>query len=126
MTAGKRDARYRIAAAVRSAIEAGEYPPGTRVPGEKELAEQYGVSKMTARAALDLLKIEGLIVARRGSGTHVRESRPIHRRALQRLSATVWQAGQSLWDVETGGRTFTVDQLEIGQETPTEDVARVL
>lgn len=52
--------------------------PGSRLPSESELCERFGVSRMTARAALQILDNEGLIIRRRGRGTFV-ASRPVPR-----------------------------------------------
>lgn len=44
---------------------------GTRLPGERELAAEWGVARMTLRAAVDSLVAEGLLERRHGSGTYV-------------------------------------------------------
>lgn len=54
-------------------IESGELPSGARLPTERDLAAQTGVSRMTVRAALARLEQRGLIVRRQGSGTFVAE-----------------------------------------------------
>lgn len=56
-------------------IGGGELSPGDRIPTERELAEQTGVSRMTVRAALGRLEQRGLIVRRQGSGTYVAEAK---------------------------------------------------
>lgn len=61
--------------------------PGDRLPGDRELAEQFGVSRMTARQAVSTLVIEGRIHRVPGSGSFVAE-RPVHRRASRLLSFT--------------------------------------
>lgn len=60
-----------IAEQLRTQIERGVYPPGTRIPTEFELAEQFGVSRETVRRALSLLKAEGLLGTARSQGTFV-------------------------------------------------------
>ncbi len=37
------------------AIEKGIYPPGSKLPSEKELMEQYNVSRITSKKALEML-----------------------------------------------------------------------
>jgi DNA-binding GntR family transcriptional regulator len=62
-----------IAARLRARIEAGDYPTGSRVPSEHELAERYGVGRPTVRQATELLVRERVLTRRRGSGTYVNE-----------------------------------------------------
>ena len=62
---------------LRDRILSGEIPRGMRIPTEFELAESFGVSRITAKRALDELAAEGLVERRRGKGTHViHRSRP--------------------------------------------------
>ena len=58
----------KVAAAVASGITAGRYEPGARLPSERDLAEEYGVSRPTVREAMIALEIRGLVEARPGSG----------------------------------------------------------
>jgi DNA-binding transcriptional regulator YhcF (GntR family) len=60
-----------IAWQLRDAIRAGMPGVGEPMLSESELAEQYGVSRMTAGKVLGLLAAEGLIQRRRGSGSVV-------------------------------------------------------
>ena len=62
---------YRISSALEAKIRSGELPPGARVPGEKELAQEHGVSPITARAAMRVLLDQNLIVRYPGRGTFV-------------------------------------------------------
>lgn len=50
-------------------IARGSYPPGSRLPGEIELASELGVSRATVRRAMDLLVARGLVQRRQGVGT---------------------------------------------------------
>lgn len=60
-----------IAWQLRDAIRAGAPGLGEPMPSESELAELYGVSRMTAGKVLGLLAAEGLIRRRRGAGSVV-------------------------------------------------------
>lgn len=55
----------------RRRIRSGTWMPGDRTPSENELSEQFGVSRMTARRALDQLALAGDIVRRRGAGSFI-------------------------------------------------------
>lgn len=58
---------------IHEAIEAGRWVPGDKIPAERELAEQFGVSRMTLRQAVMMLVDEGILERRVGSGTYVAE-----------------------------------------------------
>lgn len=49
----------------------GAFPPGSRLPSETDLSERFGVSRPVIRDALARLRLDGLVEARRGSGTYV-------------------------------------------------------
>jgi GntR family transcriptional repressor for pyruvate dehydrogenase complex len=63
-----------IADQVRSLVLEGRYLPGARLPAERELAQQLGVSRPSLREALIALEIEGAIEIRMGSGIYVLSS----------------------------------------------------
>jgi GntR family transcriptional regulator len=60
-----------IADRLRAALEQGAFSPGDRLPSETELNQVFGVSRSTARAALDKLETEGHIMRRSGKGSIV-------------------------------------------------------
>src|SRR5438105_13088472 len=59
--------------------------PGADLPSDAQLCEEFGVSRMTARHAMNRLAQEGLVFRVRGRGTFVGEP-PTHRRANSLLS----------------------------------------
>ena len=61
-----------IAEQLRSLVAAGEFEVGQRLPAERELATQLGVSRPSVREALIALEVEGVIEVRTGSGIYVR------------------------------------------------------
>ncbi len=56
---------------LRQKIDQGLIGSGAKLPTERELTEQYGVSRITVRQALDKLSQDGYIQRRQGSGTYV-------------------------------------------------------
>ncbi|NML05950.1 FadR/GntR family transcriptional regulator [Sphingomonas sp. G-3-2-10] len=68
----------KVAASIVEAIEAGRWAAGARLPGERDLAEEYEVSRPTIREAMIALEMRGWIEARHGSGLYVkrRDSEP--------------------------------------------------
>jgi len=61
-----------IAEQLRGLIEQGEFAAGTRLPPERDLALQLGVSRPSVREALIALEVEGRVEVRMGSGIYVR------------------------------------------------------
>ena len=73
-----RDPRFSLYPAhehLRTQIEQGHYAAGARIPSERELAQAFHVSRMTARQALQLLATDGFIASRVGKGTFVLKPR---------------------------------------------------
>lgn len=62
---------YQLASVLRELIASGRYGTGDRLPSEADLAERYGVSRITVRQTLKNLSEEGLIERRPGVGTFV-------------------------------------------------------
>jgi GntR family transcriptional regulator, transcriptional repressor for pyruvate dehydrogenase complex len=60
-----------IADQIRTLIRAKEFPAGARLPPERDLARQLGVSRPSVREALIALEVEGLVEVRIGSGIYV-------------------------------------------------------
>jgi GntR family transcriptional regulator, transcriptional repressor for pyruvate dehydrogenase complex len=60
-----------IADQIRALIRQGEFPVGTRLPAERLLSAQLGVSRPSLREAIIALEVEGLVEVRPGSGIHV-------------------------------------------------------
>lgn len=62
---------YQLKEIMREKIHSGEWKPGDLIPSERELGEQYGISRMTARQAITELVSEGLFYREQGKGTFV-------------------------------------------------------
>ncbi|MFD5573966.1 GntR family transcriptional regulator [Streptomyces cadmiisoli] len=65
-----------IAAMLAARIKDGTYPPRRRVPSEAAIVEEFGVSRPTARSAIQLLVARGLVVTVRGKGSFVVDEPP--------------------------------------------------
>ena len=63
-----------IAEQVRQLMASGEFASGSRLPAERDLAVQLGVSRPSVREALIALEVEGMIEVRTGSGIYVRQT----------------------------------------------------
>jgi GntR family transcriptional repressor for pyruvate dehydrogenase complex len=70
----RRDLLYeQVADQVQQMVVDEALRPGDRLPSERELSEQIGVSRSVIREAMNVLKVRGLIEARPGSGTYIRQ-----------------------------------------------------
>ncbi|MDM0055837.1 FadR/GntR family transcriptional regulator [Variovorax fucosicus] len=76
-----------IADQLRALIGKGEFVPGARLPAERDLARQLGVSRPSVREALIALEVEGYVEVRTGSGVYVLD-RP--QRSAAPVEATEW------------------------------------
>ena len=76
-----------VAEQIAALIDEGAYPPGTRLPGERELAEKLNVSRVTIREAEIALQAVGRLEIKTGSGVYVSERPPVHSASLPRASA---------------------------------------
>jgi DNA-binding FadR family transcriptional regulator len=65
-----------IADQIAALIDKGEYGRGARLPPERDLARQLGVSRPSVREALIALEVEGYVEVRVGSGVYVTGERP--------------------------------------------------
>jgi GntR family transcriptional regulator len=132
-----REARYQaIERWLREEVLGGA--PGDALPSESELAARFGVSRMTARQAVQNLAGEGLVQRRRGAGTFV-APRPMHRhegsllsftedmaRRGKRASSRLLEAGlrsASTADAEAlhlpeGGRVVVIRRLRCADDVP--------
>ncbi|WP_299539555.1 GntR family transcriptional regulator [uncultured Streptomyces sp.] len=83
----------RIADELRKQINAETWLPGQRLPTQEELSERYDVARATVAHALSLLRREGLITTRQGSGSFValdRAERPDEHGTVRGESSDVW------------------------------------
>lgn len=77
-------AYLRIAADIRARVASGELQPGDKVQSVAKLRTEYGVSSTVARTAITMLQSEGVVERRRGSGTYIRQTTRLIRRAHSR------------------------------------------
>ncbi len=103
---------------LREEILRGRYAPQTQLPGEKQLAQQYGVARITIRKALDLLADEDLVRRVHGAGTFVADR--AHPSTLKgQIEGFVQQA-------EWLSRNTTVQLIEVNDEMPSQPIATAM
>lgn len=119
-----RPSSQQIANLLRAAILTRKLSPGDRLPSQNELASRYGVARMTASAAIDLLDRERLVVRRQGSGVFVRAQterpvglRPLIEVAFGQPKVTIDFAGLS-GETLYNALSEVLDKVRAGRLTP--------
>jgi DNA-binding FadR family transcriptional regulator len=100
-----------------TAIRLGILPSGSRLPAERALADQLGISRSTLRHALRTLVQSGHLVSQRGrtGGTFVAERPPLSERESRRLGAEAWAVLDYRVAIETGATLLAVERASQGQ-----------
>lgn len=109
---------HQILVLLRNQVFSGELPAGTLLPGEQELAAQFGVSRITAKRALNELADAGLVVRERGRGTRVAQ---VVAAPIVKTSVEGWLENISLM-----GAATDVDVLEFEYVPAPPEVAEAL
>ncbi|MBS1797705.1 MAG: GntR family transcriptional regulator [Acidobacteria bacterium] len=112
---------YQLENVLREKITSGAFAGGDRLPTEIELIEQYGVSRITVRQALQSLSEEGLIERRQGRGTYVAE-----RRSKKRKFTGVIHLTGSLDELIAMGMDTPVKVLEMNRVEADQHEAELL
>jgi GntR family transcriptional regulator len=118
-----------IADQLRREIEDGTRVPGSLLPSEPELAREHGVSRQTARAALQLLEQEGLAIVRPRRGRIVRGSQRLYWNLSEfELPENTGIASSDAWetDIEQQGHDPTRQDLEVSTIRPPQKIAEIL
>jgi DNA-binding transcriptional regulator YhcF (GntR family) len=121
-----------VANALRAAILTRKLAPGEKLPSGAELAQRYGVARMTVQQAIRVLRDQGLVVSRQGSGVFVRERtaraialRPHVERAFEQPKVSIDFAGFS-GETLHGVLQEPLDKIRLGQLVPESIGIRIL
>lgn len=113
-----------IANMLRAAILTRKLAPGEKLPSGPQLVERYKVAKATVEQAIRILRDEGLVVSRKGSGVYVRERterpvglRPHIERAFESSAVTLDFAGFS-GETLHGAIAEPIDRIREGRLRP--------
>lgn len=109
---------HQVAVVLRDQIRSGSHAEGERLPSEAELCDAFGVSRITAKRALDELAAEGLVTRSRGRGTIVSRGAGL---VPFVVSVDGW-----IENISRMGRMTTVKVLEFDYRHPPQAVAKEL
>src|SRR5262249_30024818 len=115
-----------VAADLRAAIVRGDYPRGSQLPSEDDLARRYDVARSVVNTAMRELRAEGLVRAERGRGTVVAEIPSITRPAMARYArgARDGAGERGASSGETRGRGMEPgSEVRVGGVVPPREVA---
>jgi DNA-binding FadR family transcriptional regulator len=100
-----------------NAIRLGLLAPESRLPSERDLADQLGISRSTLRQALRTLVQSGHLVSLRGrsGGTFVAEQPPLAGSAPEGLTDSAWAVLDYRLAIETGATILAGERAEAGQ-----------
>jgi GntR family transcriptional regulator len=113
---------------LRAIVASGQLGEGDQLPSESQLSEHYGVTRTTVQRAIDVLKRDGLVESRHGSGAYVRARPSVRRLASDRFARKHRERGKAAFtaEVEGAGSTPSVDRISVTEERPPVDVAERL
>jgi GntR family transcriptional regulator len=114
-----------IANAIRADIEQRRLVEGDQLPTVRDLAQRFGVPTGTVAKAVDILRADGVIVARHGRGLYVRTFGRVIRSSPDRLSRSWWVDGKSIQDHDTNGRLRAVNVV-VEETAASEKIAEAL
>lgn len=106
-----------LAGKLRKRIAAGEFRPGDRLPSEDALCDEYGISRITVRAALDQLVDAGLLWRQRGKGTFV---------SIRQVDHELIHLTDFVEDMAASGLQPSSRVTYWGEETVSEEIAEAL
>jgi GntR family transcriptional regulator len=107
-----------IADDLRGEIERGELKSGDKLPSEREICERWGVSTITARAAITALRNEGLVRSMKGKGVFVRKEKPLVRISPDRY---LRPHNKPTWVIESERANRNVDVQHVTRTVPAPD-----
>jgi GntR family transcriptional regulator len=109
---------FRLYSLLKNAILDGTIGNGAQMPTEQQLAETFGVSRITAKRAMDELAAEDLVQRRRGKGTHVTYEytpKPVQAPLVGMLQ-----------EIESMARHSDVKVIECKKQTPPGEIREAL
>jgi GntR family transcriptional regulator, hexuronate regulon transcriptional repressor len=99
----------KIALAIAASINDGRYAPGQKLPSERELADELGVSRPTIRDAMIALEFQGLVEARQGSGVYVTTAAPVPEDSTElEVNALEWTEARRLFEGEASALSAAI------------------
>ncbi len=107
---------HRVANEIIELIDSGAFPPGSRLPAERELAEKFGVSRVSIREAAIALQAQGRIEIRSGSGSYVQDGSKLLGRGMPKAGPFELTEARALFEAEAAALAAPMMTDEILEE----------
>lgn len=99
---------HKVANQILELIDSGVFPPGSRLPGERDLAAQFGVSRVSIREAEISLQAQGRIKIKVGSGAYVLDGSGLLGRGLPKVGPFELTEARALFEAETAALAASI------------------
>lgn len=125
MSSGKKKTSKIIVEKIEDFFLKGDLQPGSKLPPERELASQFGVSRSSVREALQQLQLNGVIVIRQGGGSYI--STDEVQKVSDQLSVSIVEAESHLiLDMLELRRALEIESVSLASQRAKEsDLARI-
>jgi len=105
-------------------IKSGEYPAGTKLPAERVIAEQMGVSRPSVREAISALQIVGVIESRPGDGNYISRDLTSDERSFQ--VKNILEESDSPYEILQARRVIETGSVRMAiKEATDEDIQKI-
>ncbi len=114
-----------IAERILSDIKSGEYSSGSKLPSERTIAEQIGVSRPSVREAISALQIVGIIESQPGDGNYITENLIIDDLSLR--VKNILEESESPYDILQARKVVEIGSVRMAiREATDEDIQAVV
>ena len=91
---------HRVLNEIIELIDSGAFPPGSRLPAERDLAERFSVSRVSVREAAIALQAQGRIMIKSGSGSYVQDGSNLLGRGMPKVGPFELTEARALFESE--------------------------
>ena len=107
---------HTVANKILELIDSGIFPPGSRLPGERDLAEKFGVSRVAVREAEISLQAQGRIDIKVGSGAYVLDGSKVSLNGFPKVGPFELTEARALFEAEAAALAAPIITDEVIQE----------
>ncbi|MCF6196449.1 MAG: FadR family transcriptional regulator [Emcibacter sp.] len=99
---------HTVANQILELIDSGVFPPGSRLPGERDLAEKFGVSRVAVREAEIALQAQGRLEIKVGSGVYVLDINDVPVNGLPKVGPFELTEARALFEAESAALAASI------------------